>query len=269
MVAGVLVATVAAPKALPPSDLAQLGQINGNDDPNALRVDTFGDSTALVFGIAGAAHAQELDITVGGDAQLGCGVVQADHVSGSRVVGSPAVCADWKARWEKVLHDDPRARIALMTGAWEILDQKTSAGVVRFGTAAWTDLVTTSLRRALAVLTSDGRIAYLFEVPCYGAGDVNDAFPERSDLRRIAALNEIYEKVAHSMPRVSIVHWRTFVCPNGRRAETIDGVHMWQVDDQHLTEAGGVLVWKWWLPQIRAVSGASGASGRGRETPTT
>jgi peptidoglycan/LPS O-acetylase OafA/YrhL len=251
LVAGVLVVTVAAPEALPPSDLALLGGINGNTDPNALRVDTFGDSTALVFGIAGAQHARELDITVGGDAQLGCGVVQADHVTGSRVIGSPAICAGWKARWEKVLRDDPHARLALMTGAWEILDQRTSAGLVRFGTTAWTDLVTSSLRSALSVLTSDGRTAYVFEVPCYGAGDVSAPFPERSDPRRIAALNTIYENVAHSMAHVSIVHWRTLVCPDGHRADTIGGVHMWQADDQHLTDAGGVVVWKWWLPRIR------------------
>jgi peptidoglycan/LPS O-acetylase OafA/YrhL len=251
LVAGILVVTVAAPKTLPPSDLAHLGGINGNTDPNALRVDTFGDSTALVFGIAGAQHAQELDITVGGDAQLGCGVVQADHVTGSRVIGSPAICAGWNARWEQSLRDDPHARLALMTGAWEILDQKTSAGLVRFGTAAWTDLVTSSLRTALSVLTSDGRTVYVFEVPCYGAGDVSAPYPERSDPRRIAALNAIYENVAHSMAHVSIVHWRTLVCPGGHRAETVAGVHMWQADDQHLTDAGGVVVWKWWLPQIR------------------
>jgi hypothetical protein len=251
LVAGVLVVTVAAPKALPPSDLAHLGGINGNTDPKALRVDTFGDSTGLVFGIAGAHHAQELDITVGGDAQLGCGVVQTDHVTGSRVIGNPSTCAGWNARWEKVLRDDPQARLALMTGAWEILDQKTSAGLVRFGTTAWTDLVTSSLRTALSVLTSDGRTVYVFEVPCYGAGDVSAPYSERSDPRRIAALNTIYENVAHSMAHVSIVHWRTLVCPGGHRAETIGGVHMWQADDQHLTEAGGVVVWKWWLPQIR------------------
>jgi peptidoglycan/LPS O-acetylase OafA/YrhL len=251
VVAGLLVVSVAAPKPLPPSDLAHLGAINGNTDPNALRVDTFGDSTALVFGISGAQHAQELDITVGGDAQLGCGVVHADHVTGSRVVDSPPICAAWRARWQKVLHDDPHARLALMTGAWEILDQRTSAGLVRFGTTAWTDLVTTSLRAALSVLTSDGRTVYVFEVPCYGDGDVSAPFPERSDPKRIAALNTIYENVAHSMDHVAIVHWRTLVCPDGHRAETVDGVHMWQADDQHLTDAGGVVVWKWWLPQIR------------------
>ena len=53
------------------------------------------------------------------------------------------------------------------------------------------------------------------------------------------------------MTRVQIVHWRTLVCPGGHRAENIDGVHMWLADDQHLSEAGGVVVWKWWLPQLR------------------
>jgi len=93
---------------------------------------------------------------------------------------------------------------------------------------------------------------YLFEVPCYGAGDVTAAYPERSDPRRIAALNQIYADVARSMAHVQIVHWRTLVCPGGTRAENIDGVHLWQPDEQHLSDAGAVVVWKWWLPQLRA-----------------
>ncbi len=51
---------------------------------------------------------------------------------------------------------------------------------------------------------------------------------------------------------VKIVDWRTLVCPGGHRAEEIDGVHMWQSDEQHLTDAGAVVVWKWWLPQLHA-----------------
>ncbi len=53
------------------------------------------------------------------------------------------------------------------------------------------------------------------------------------------------------MPRVRIVHWRELVCPGGRRAERIDGVEMWEPDEVHLTEAGAVVVWKWFLPQVR------------------
>ena len=255
LVAGVLVATVDAPKALPPTNLADAGSIGGNADPNALRVDTFGDSTALVFGLAGAAHARALGISVGGDAQLGCGVVQTDHVSQGRIIGSPAVCATWRARWQQSLRQDPDARLVLMTGAWEVLDQSTAAGIVRFGTRAWTDLISSSLRTALGVLGADGRTVYLFEVPCFGAGDVANPYPERSDPRRIAAVNQIFADVARSMPRVQIVHWRTLVCPGGKRAESIDGVRLWQADDEHLSDEGAVVVWKWWLPQLRAARG--------------
>lgn len=254
VVAAVLVSTVDAPKTLPPTSLAQIHRIVGNSTPTGLRVDTFGDSTALVFGLSGAVHAKELGITVGGDAQLGCGVVQTDHVSQGRIIGSPVECAGWRARWERIVRDEPKSRLALMTGAWEILDHQTPSGEVKFGTPAWTNLVSSSLRTALQVLGADGRTVYLFEVPCYGAGDVNDAFPERSDPARIAALNQIYVSVAHSMPHVQMVDWRTLVCPAGKRAEKIGGVHMWLADDQHLSDAGGVVVWKWWLPQLRAAS---------------
>ena len=188
---------------------------------------------------------------MGGDAQLGCGVVHTPSVSDGRVIGYPAECVGWEARWRASLRNDPHARLLLMTGAWEILDHRTASGVVRFGTGAWTDLVASSLRTALGVLTSDGRDVSLFEVPCYGAGDVSDPLPERSDPRRIAALNTIFTDVAASMPHVRIVHWRTLVCPDGRRAEEVGGVHLWQSDEQHLTDAGAVVVWKWWLPQLR------------------
>jgi len=254
VVAAVLVATVAAPVALPPSDLAHAAAQAVGHAPapaGALRVDLFGDSTGLVFGLSGATHSQELDLTVGGDARLGCGVVQDDHISDGRVVPRPAECDGWQARWERALRHDPHAVLALMTGAWDILDQQTSHGVVRFGTAAWTNLVRDSLHTALQILSGSGRTVHLFEVPCYGAGDENDPLPERSDPRRIAALNTIFEQVASRIPHVEIVHWRTLVCPHGQRAESLDGVRMWQPDGVHLTSAGGVVVWKWWLPQLR------------------
>jgi hypothetical protein len=244
--------TVAAPKALPPSNLAKLGTLRGNQAPKALRVDLYGDSTALVFGYGGALKASELGISVGGDAELGCGIVRTDHVTAGRVFPNPKQCDGWQARWRASMRKDPGARLALMAGAWETLDQVTGFGVIRFGTAAWTDLITSALRDALDVLTADGRTVYLFEVPCYGAGNANDPMPERSDLRRIAAVNEIFADAARSTPNVEIVHWRQLVCPNGHRVESVGGVRLWQPDDQHLTYTGAVVVWKWWLPQLRS-----------------
>jgi hypothetical protein len=263
VVASLLVVTVAAPVALPPSDLEHAAAAvrshtrtsTGSSAPAAvpaLRVDVFGDSTGLVFGLSGAQHAQELHVTVGGDARLGCGVVQLDRLSAGRVVPRPRECDGWQARATAMLERDPHAVVALMIGAWDILDQRTAFGDVRFDSSAWTNLVTLSLRDALRVLTTGGRTVHLFEVPCYGSGDSTYPLPERSDPKRIAALNAIFDRVARQMARVDIVHWRTLVCPAGHRVETLGGVRLWQPDDVHLTEAGGVQVWKWWLPQLRA-----------------
>jgi peptidoglycan/LPS O-acetylase OafA/YrhL len=246
----VLVSTVAAPKPLPERIIADTP---AGRDSASTRVDIFGDSTALVFGYSGARHGEELDLTVGGDARLGCGVVLEDHLSRGRVLELPrGECEGWEARWRQALRADPHAIVAVMTGAWEVLDQRTAAGDVRFGTTEWTELVTQSLRRALRILTADGRTVHLFEVPCYGEGDPRFPLPERGDPRRIAALNTIFARVAAEIPGVEIVPWRSLVCPGGRRAEHLDGVRLWEVDGVHLTAAGAVAVWRWWLARLRA-----------------
>jgi peptidoglycan/LPS O-acetylase OafA/YrhL len=262
--AAVLVATVDAPKLLLPTNLADVPATIPKNPPSAvpsavpnkvpatLHVDLFGDSTAFVLGIGGVFHAGELGIQVGGDAEIGCSVTTTNRVSQGRVIAPPKSCAGWQARWLTALRKDPHARVALMTGAWEILDQQTPTGVVRFGTSAWTELVRSSVRAALELLTADGRTVSLFEVPCYGAGDANDPLPARRDPLRIAALNQIYADLARAMSKVEIVHWRTLVCPNGRRVESIGGAHLWLSDDQHLSDPGAVVVWRWWLPQLRA-----------------
>jgi peptidoglycan/LPS O-acetylase OafA/YrhL len=261
----VLVVTVAAPEPLPPTSLAQLGPAptvpppaKGHPppaQPQTLRVDVFGDSTGLVFGLGGAYNADKLGITVGGDASLGCSLVQTDHVSAGRILKRPGYCNGWQGRWQASMRKDPKARLAVMAGAWETLDQKAPDGsTVRFGTQAWTDLITSSVQNALTLLGSDGRTVNLFEVPCYGAGDANDPIPERQDPERIAAVNDIFTNLARTMPHVKIVPWRDLVCPNGKRAESVGGVHLWLPDDQHLSGAGAVVVWKWWLPQLRASS---------------
>jgi peptidoglycan/LPS O-acetylase OafA/YrhL len=248
LVTFILVAGVAAPGALPPKDLSAVpSNVKRAGD---VRVDIFGDSTAFVFGYGGALHGAELHLTVGGNAELGCGLVRTTHISGRLRIPTPTRCADWEARWRGWLAREPHAVRVVMTGAWDIFDQKTDEGVVKFGTQAWTDLVTKSMRDGLRVLTSDGRPVYLFEVPCYGKGDPAIPMPERADPARIAAMNNIYAQMQREIPAVHVVHWRDLVCPDGHRRESLNGVRLWENDFDHLTYGGAVEVWKWFLPQL-------------------
>jgi peptidoglycan/LPS O-acetylase OafA/YrhL len=246
----VLVFTSVAPGEERPRSLAALSELA--QDPRAVRVDMFGDSTALVFGVAGAYNSRALHVSVGGDARLGCGLVVADHMSGDRLFPLHPDCFDWRARWEFILRAEPSAAMAVMSGAWDLLDHRTEAGPVRFGTPEWDALVTASVRDALALLTSAGHRVYLFEVPCYGVGDPRDPLPERGDPTRIDAMNAIYERVAGEMPNVEIVRWRDLVCPGGDRVGALNGEDLWESDDVHLTWDGAVEVWKWFLPRVRA-----------------
>jgi peptidoglycan/LPS O-acetylase OafA/YrhL len=244
LLTGALAYSVAKPQPLP-SGLDAFGI-----DPSARRIDTFGDSTAFVFGWNGAENRDELHISVGGDADLGCGIVQADHYNGDIAFANPEKCEGWEPRWRRILAAEPDADIMLMAGGWDALDHNVNGQRLRVGSPEWTELVTNSYRDALRVLTSDGRTVYLFEVPCYGTGDPLAPFPDRADPQRIGAVNEIYEQLAREIPNVKIVRWRELVCPNGQRADEIDGVRMWENDNVHLSEEGAVVVWKWWLPQL-------------------
>jgi peptidoglycan/LPS O-acetylase OafA/YrhL len=243
----VLVFSVAKPKPLPRQDFSAFAI-----DPSLRRVDTFGDSTALVFGYNGALHARELGISVGGDADLGCGIVQAEHFNGDVVFANPARCNNWAERWRLKLADDPKAEVILMAGAWDLLDHRVAGARVRFGTPQWNELVTSAYHDALRVLSEGGHPVYVFEVPCYGPGDPVAPIPDRGSAERIAAVNAILARLSREVANVKVVHWRELVCPGGRRVENIDGVQLWEPDNVHLTEGGAVVVWRWWLARVPA-----------------
>jgi hypothetical protein len=255
-IAAVLVVTIAAPTAVRTPRLAAAAAKPDPKTPSERRVDIFGDSTALVFGYHGTAHGKELGgLTVGGDARLGCGLLDTDHVSNGRLVPEPAECKGWQARWNAITARDRTATLAVMTGAWEVLDHRVSGETIRFGTPQWTALVTDSLRRGLHTLADTGRPVYVFQVPCYGMGDPQYPLPERNDPRRVDALNSIFEQLAREIPNVRIVPWRDLVCPGGHRVEKLGGKQLWESDEVHLTVPGVLAVWRWWLPQLAHATG--------------
>ena len=118
------------PSALPPSSLAQAGAATSRTRrAGALRVDLFGDSTGLVFGLSGATHARELDLTRRrrrpAGVRRGAGR-SLQRRPGARHGRRSATAGRRDGR--RGCASDPHAVLALMTGAWDILDQRTSAG---------------------------------------------------------------------------------------------------------------------------------------------
>ena len=208
--------------------------------------------TFVAFGYYGAVHGRELGgLQVGGDARLGCSSMNNDKINAGVLIQPPPDCAGWEQRWQTLAARDKGAVLALMLGAWEILDQRVNGVTLKYPDPRWSALVERSLRHAVAVLAAHGRTVHVFQVPCYGTGDPQHPLPARGDQGRVNAINAMLERIAHEIPRVQVVRWRDLVCPNGTRVEKVNGVQLWQNDNVHLTEPGVVQVWKWWLPQLR------------------
>ena len=250
LVGVVLAATIAVPVNPTPSHLPDIEPALARKTPGLQHFDIFGDSTAVNLGFRAELHGPELGVQIGGDARLGCGVVPGSPIIGGQAVGVRSACTGWQARWHAWLTRDPTATRLVMTGAWDIYDHEVDGQRIRFGTQAWHDLIFNSTRAALELLTVKHAPVYLFELPCFGQGDVAMPSPERSDPARITAMNSIYAELAASMPNVKIIHWRALVCPNGHRVESINNVQIWQRDETHVTEGGAVIVWKWLLHQF-------------------
>jgi hypothetical protein len=174
------------------------------------------------------------------------------HMSKGRIIPNREDCSDWQRRWLENLDKDPDAALLLMAGAWDVLDQRVDGKRLTFGDPEWSTLLKSEYRKAMQVLTSTGRTLYVMEVPCYGPGDPAYPLPERGDQDRIDALNQIIRDLADELDNVEVVPWRDLVCPGGKRAEEVNGVKLWETDKVHLTDAGAVEVWKWWLPRLRA-----------------
>jgi peptidoglycan/LPS O-acetylase OafA/YrhL len=253
VVAVVLVFTVAAPTALPPTSLAAAAAATAKSrSPGGLRIDMFGDSTALIFGYYGVTHNAELEnIDVKGDARLGCSTVNAARVTNSVLNTPPQDCQGWEQRWAADAAHDRGAVLAVMTGAWEVLDQRIGNTTYKFPSPQWHALVEGGLHKAISLLAGNGRTVYVFPVPCYGSGDPLHPLPARGDPARIRAVNAMLDRIAGEIKRVKLVPWLDVVCPHGRRAATFNGVNLWENDNVHLTVNGAIAVWKWWLPQLR------------------
>ena len=185
---------------------------------------------------------------------LGCGVVPDDHFSDGRVVPRP----EGVRRMAGALGDGAAPRPARGARADDRrVGHPRSGDEPRSGPVRHAGLDEPRhqlvARRARRSSPPSGRTVHLFEVPCYGAGDENDPLPERSD-------PEAHRRAQRDLRAGGTRRFRTSrSCTGDRSCAPTDtgprrcsGVRLWQPDNVHLTSGGGLLVWKWWLPQLRA-----------------
>jgi peptidoglycan/LPS O-acetylase OafA/YrhL len=190
--------------------------------------------------------------------QIACGFLAGLVKDRNRSVPTLASCPLSQTRW-RMLVDRRRPDLSfLFVGGLEVLDHVIGGRRYVVGTTAYDDRLRDALLRDVDLFSSRGGLVVFPTVPCYDPKDYGIAGApggrsDRTDPRRVAAVNAVLGDVARSRPKVvRVVDLGAFLCPGGRARDRIDGVTM-RSDGVHFTPAGAQVVSRWLAPRLEAL----------------
>ncbi len=259
VVAGLLVASTAGAM----TDVQYLSQqANTTHVPlvaGAPKILIAGDSVALTMHFYMDAATQSQAKWTGAE-RLGCGVMRSGFVIGGQRDDPNTRCDGITDLWRSRVNSAKPDLVVMVAGAWEVFDHVVDGKVVSPGTPAFDAQLRAQVQQAADILTSGGAPLVLLDVPCYGT-DNHPGDAERSDPRRAAAVNAVYDAVAAHDPKVTVLRWSRFLCPGGHFQAKIDG-SLVRSDGVHFTQAGAAIIWKWLTPRLVAEARAHRAAVR-------
>lgn len=211
-----------------------------------------GDSVGFAIGY-NFPHDEFPDVSPTAQVRFGCGTA-VQHLA---VNGSPQEanvdCEGMFDQWTQAAADTDPKVVVWSLGGWEVFDHVVDGEIVSPGSRAYDDHLRDRLSQGLAALPDDVPV-FIPNVPCYHQEsfvvDGEDLAPDRNDVSRSKAVNAVLEGFATEHDRVHLADTFSWLCPDGRFHEKIDGVKM-RDDGVHYTEAGAHEFWKWLMPQIR------------------
>ncbi len=257
------VATRFAVPATPPPGLTGAGRV---------RVLLLGDSLALTLGSGLGKDASAFGVDLDNGAQVGCDLDPDSTVRFQGITTKTAQgCADWPATWAaEVRRTDPDV-VALELGRWEVTDRLIDGHWSTVGQPAWDHLYASELSRAIRVLSAHGAKVVVFTLPYIAqTTDAPDGTPwDINQPWRTDAYNALVRSTVARFPgTASVVDLNALLDPQGHYVSDLDGVRVRNVDDEHVSVAGGMLLRPEILPQLVAL-GRAHAADRTRAAATT
>lgn len=225
----------------------------------ALRVATFGDSTAFMTGTGlaewGFAHPQQW-LPSNGIAGIGCGLLtNVTRRTKGEVLTDPAECAGWPDQWAADA-DRYRPQVAVVQlGPWEVVDQQLDRGGpfrVIGEDAELDSRLSVALDAAVNMLRARSDLVLLVLSPSIDVGRSNgrsptDPFPE-SEPARMERFRDMLRAVDARFDDVGVVDLAGWL---ERRPD--DG--MLRPDGVHFTETTASTVADWLAPEILRLAG--------------
>jgi len=263
----------------PPFDPTATEVVRGpSRDPGSvfgrpLRVVVFGDSVAWSFGrvAAGDLH---VPVELSPRAIIGCGIMPVEDrwqaPDGSWYPYREG-CAN-QAEAERLGLGSGGDVVLLWLGAWEVYDQQQADGTeLRVGDEDYGDALRDRLQTRIDAARAHGMPTVLPLVPCFGrdAGPVHTPF--RTDLDRLAWVNDQIRRVAARNPGwVRLIEPAEVLCEGGEAITEVDGLPLRQ-DGAHFTVPAAAWFWDTYLaaalaeafPPAAPAGPGAGASGGG------
>jgi peptidoglycan/LPS O-acetylase OafA/YrhL len=218
------------------------------------RVLIAGDSTAFTLGY-NIDSRTDRDAYFSAAAIIGCGLMDYPVMTRGVVTAHRSACDGLEQHWqEAVTRDDPDL-VVIADGPWDILDQVLPAGTFAPGSAQYAKAFEVATQRAVDIFTSGGARVVILDVPCMGeaAGQPSDP---RTDPKRQAAMNAVFDTVASHDPNVQVLRWSEFLCPGGRYTARVRGVTL-RPDGAHFDATGAHATWQWLGPRLLSLARAA------------
>src|SRR6266542_506656 len=235
------------------------GQPASRPNPgNAFRVYLVGDSVGFTLGFY-YPRGTVRGMILGGDTELGCGLVRAPIVLAGSVQPVDPKCTTWPTRWrDKTAAFHPDVTL-MMLGGWEVLDHQVDGRVLEPATPEYEQYLDSELQLAYDLVAPSSRRIAMLNVPCYHQPDTGldkSLAATRDDPSRGEWLNQVLGRfVAAHRDRMVLLDLRSFLCPGGRYVDRMDGVKV-RYDGVHFSKGGAKLVWQWLGPQLRRLASA-------------
>jgi hypothetical protein len=195
---------------------------------------------------------------VGGDTELGCGLVRAPIVLAGAAQQLDPRCTGWPDKWRAGAAAARPDVSLLVLGGWEVLDHQVDGRVVTAGSPEYERFIDSELQLAYDQLAPSSHRIAILNVPCYHQPDtgLDQTLAEtRDDPARGRWLNQVLGRfVAVHGDRVRLLDLDGFLCPGGRYIAKMHGVQL-RYDGVHFTQGGARIVWRWLGPQLRRLAG--------------
>ena len=214
-----------------------------------------GDSVALTLGPGLWWAAAGNDMQSWSRAKLGCGFLRADE---QKVFGEwkrqGDACKLWPEEWPSYIDAFQPRVVVMLAGAWDMYDFRVNGVEYEFGSPEADAYVVDELNAAVDVMSSQGAKVVFLTTPYFEIRDLAlDVSGDRFNPARVDALNELYREVAASRPdTVSVLDLNRLISPDGRYAETVDGVNVRANDGVHFSPEGSTYIGRWLIGEIES-----------------